>query len=89
MPMGGVRMTETIQTTGGFVRVEGTEARICQMIASRQQLGIKKYGTTVANNPLTLRQWLVHQQEELADALVYCTRAIEEIDAMEAKEQKP
>ena len=58
----------------------GTEARVCALIAARQQMGIAKYGTTVQNNPLTLRQWLVHQQEELADALVYCTRAIEEID---------
>ena len=59
----------------------GTEAKVCDLIAKRQQLGIAKYGTTVAQNPLPLRQWLVHQQEELADALVYCTRAIEELDA--------
>lgn len=51
-----------------------------EMIASRQRLGIAKYKTTVADNPLSLRQWLVHQQEELADALVYCTRAIQELD---------
>jgi hypothetical protein len=58
----------------------GTEARVIEMIASRQRLGIAKYKTTVADNPLSLRQWLVHQQEELADALVYCTRAIQELD---------
>lgn len=79
-------MTETIQTPGGFVRVEGTEARICQMIASRQQLGIKKYGTTVERNPLSLRQWLQHALEESLDQSVYLQRAIDEIDA---KEQKP
>ena len=62
-------------------RPTGTEAKVCELIAKRQQLGIAKYGTTVAQNPLPLRQWLVHQQEELADALVYCTRAIEELDA--------
>ena len=58
----------------------GTEARVCALIAIRQQKGINEYGTTVSRNQLSLRQWLVHQQEELADALVYCTRAIEEID---------
>lgn len=58
----------------------GTEKRVCELIAARQRFGRNKYGTTVAENPLTLRQWLVHQQEELADALVYCTRAIEELD---------
>ena len=70
----------TVETDGGFIRVQGTEARVCDLIARRQQTGILKYGTTVAQNPLTLRQWLVHQQEELADALVYCTRAIEQLD---------
>lgn len=72
-----------ITTPGGFIRPTGTEARVCELIAKRQQLGLRKYGTTVADNPLSLRQWLVHQQEELADALVYCTRAIEELDRME------
>lgn len=60
--------------------VQGTEAKVCQLIAQRQAFGVNKYGTTVAQNPLSLRQWLVHQQEELADALVYCTRALEELD---------
>lgn len=54
---------------------------MCELIARRQALGIAKYSTTVADNTLSLRQWLVHQQEELADALVYCTRAIAELDA--------
>lgn len=76
-------MTETIETKGGFVRVEGTEARVCQMIASRQQLGIKKYGQTVEQNPLTHRQWLQHALEEALDMAVYLQRAIEEIDAKE------
>jgi len=58
----------------------GTEARVCELIATRQAMGRAKYGVTVQDNPLTLRQWLVHQQEELADALVYATRAIEELD---------
>jgi len=58
----------------------GTEARVCELIATRQSMGRAKYGVTVQDNPLTLRQWLVHQQEELADALVYATRAIEELD---------
>lgn len=61
----------------------GTEARVCELIARRQQMGRIKYGTTVADNPVTLLEWLRHQQCELADALVYCTRAIEEIEKRE------
>jgi hypothetical protein len=31
----------------------GTEARVCEDIARRQQLGIKKYGVTVEENMLS------------------------------------
>jgi hypothetical protein len=73
-------MFETMDTPGGFIRASGTEAAVCRLIAARQQFGLRKYQTSVRDNPLTLREWLVHQQLELADALVYCTRAIEELD---------
>ena len=56
---------------------------ICKDIASRQQVGIKKYGTTVRANNLSLRQWLQHSYEEKLDDIVYMRRAIEEIDAEE------
>jgi hypothetical protein len=58
----------------------GIEALVCQDITKRQTLGIAKYGTTVAQNPLPLRAWLEHQYEELLDAAVYCRRAMAEID---------
>ena len=70
----------TLDTAGGFSRVTGTEARVCELIAARQRLGTAKYGMTVAGNPLDLRAWLQHQLEELLDAAVYCKRAIEELD---------
>ena len=70
----------TLDTAGGFARVTGTEARVCEMIASRQRLGVAKYGMTVAGNPLSLRQWLMHSLEEKLDDAVYMLRAIEEID---------
>lgn len=59
---------------------QGTEARVIFDIMQRQQRGIEKYGTTVEQNPLPLRDWLQHQYEELLDAAVYCRRAIDEID---------
>ena len=60
--------------------VSGTEARVCVDIAYRQQAGIAKYGTTVEDNPLALRDWLQHAYEECLDQAVYLRRAIEEID---------
>ncbi len=69
----------------GRSEVSGTEARVCQFIASRQQLGLAKYGTSVEANPLSLLEWLRHQKCELADALIYCSRAIEEIEKSSAR----
>lgn len=53
----------------------GIEAEVCGDIAARQQLGRKKYGTTVAENPLLLDQWLEHGYQELLDGAIYLKRA--------------
>lgn len=58
----------------------GIEALVCTDISNRQQIGINKYKTTVADNPLALRDWLEHQYLELLDAAIYCRRAMFEID---------
>ena len=58
----------------------GTEANVCNDIAARQELGINKYGVTVADNPLELREWLQHAYEETLDKAVYLKRAIDEIN---------
>jgi hypothetical protein len=71
--------------TVGIFMPDGTEARICTEIAARQQMGINKYGTTVAQNPLSLREWLVHAKQEALDQAIYLQRAIEEIDAKEGR----
>lgn len=60
--------------------VTGTEARVCADIAARQELGLNKYGVSVANNPLDLKQWLQHAYEETLDKAVYLRRAIEELE---------
>jgi hypothetical protein len=67
---------------GGHDVIEptGTEMLVCEDIAKRQQVGIKKYGTTVCANPLELREWLQHAYEECLDQAVYLRRAIQEID---------
>lgn len=57
----------------------GTEANVCKMIAQRQKIGMKKYGTPVASNPLELEAWLQHALEECLDQAIYLQRAIEQI----------
>lgn len=51
------------------------------LLLSRSIVGIKKYGTTTADNPLELRAWLQHALEECLDQAVYLRRAIIEIES--------
>lgn len=62
-------------------RATGTEARVCADIADRQALGVRKYGTTVEDNPLPLLAWLRHAYEESLDLPIYLKRAIEQLGA--------
>ena len=59
---------------------QGTEARVCDDITERQALGIAKYGKTVEENPLKLREWLQHAYEEALDLAIYLKRAIEQLE---------
>ena len=63
----------------------GTEARVCLDIMTRQMRGIEKYGTTVEDNPLSLKEWLQHAYEETLDKAVYLRRAIEELEKQSEK----
>ncbi len=58
----------------------GVEADVCADIAARQQKGIAKYGVTVADNPLKLKEWLQHAYEETLDKAIYLKRAILEME---------
>lgn len=57
----------------------GVELEVCQDITKRQQFGINKYGRTVAENPLTLKQWLQHAYEEALDQAIYLKRSMNEL----------
>jgi hypothetical protein len=63
--------------------VSGIEALVCADIALRQKLGIAKYGTTLADNPLELKEWLRHAMYEALDQALYLRRAIAEIEKNE------
>lgn len=63
-----------------IAKASGTERDVIHDIAKRQQMGMSKYGTSVRENPLSLRAWLVHSYEEALDLAIYLRRCIEEID---------
>lgn len=58
----------------------GIEAKVCADIAARQELGMNKYGVSVKDNPLELRQWLEHAYQECLDQAIYLRRAMQELD---------
>ena len=57
----------------------GIEKEVCEDIEKRQQMGIKKYGVTVQDNPLSLKEWLQHAYEEALDLAIYLKRAQKEL----------
>jgi len=59
----------------------GIEAKVCEDIAKRQALGIKKYGCTVGDNNLTTKEWLQHAYEEALDMAVYLKRVIDKTNS--------
>jgi hypothetical protein len=58
------------------ITVTGTESLVCKDIADRQRKGIKKYKKTVAENPLSQKEWLQHAYEECLDMSIYLKAAM-------------
>lgn len=79
LPVSTGRWDALIDALPGFAQsaaATGIEATVCADIAKRQQRGIEKYGVTLVENPLPLRDWVNHLYEELLDAAVYAKRAM-------------
>lgn len=55
-----------------------TEALRAELLA-RAARGKAKYGQTVSDNPLPLKEWLQHALEEALDLAVYLRRAMDEL----------
>jgi hypothetical protein len=68
--MEGVR---TIPTTDSIVD------SVIDKFVERAQVGIKKYGTNLDRNDLSLEQWLEHSIEEQLDNILYLQRALKEL----------
>ena len=56
-----------------------TVERVVNKFIERSEIGLHKYGTTLYENPLDFKAWLVHLQEELMDAVLYIERAKQEL----------
>ncbi len=61
------------------VHKEDVEEEVCNDIKKRQMLGIGKYRTTVASNPLPLKEWMQHDYEKALDQAIYLKRAMRDL----------
>lgn len=52
---------------------------LCRRLHDRAALGLNKYGTTLADAPLTVAQVLRHAQEEALDLAAYLERLLQEM----------
>lgn len=53
-------------------------ARVKSLLTSRSEEGIKTYGTTLARQDLSRKEWLVHARNEALDLALYLERLISE-----------
>jgi hypothetical protein len=51
--------------------------RVVDKFVSRSDVGYKKYGVTLQEDPSKMFEWLNHLQEELMDAVLYLQKAKE------------
>ena len=52
--------------------------RVVEKFKARSDVGFKKYGITLDDDPQDMFVWLNHLQEELMDAVLYLQKAKEE-----------
>jgi hypothetical protein len=51
--------------------------RVVNKFVDRSDVGFKKYGVTLQDDPSDMFEWLNHLQEELMDAVLYLQKAKE------------
>lgn len=64
------------------------EQQVCSDILARQKVGLAKYGVSVAESPLPLKEWMNHAYQECLDQAIYLKRAIAEIESIKTKTQE-
>ena len=57
-----------------------TTDKLCAELKARREMGLNKYGVSIDDNALTIKQWLQHAKEEALDLAEYLQRMIDEIE---------
>jgi anthranilate/para-aminobenzoate synthase component II len=65
-----------------FVSIDNKDSvvyRIAQLLKTRSETGIRKYGTTLDRTDLEVKQWIDHAIEEALDLALYLERVKNEL----------
>ena len=60
--------------------------RVVDKFVDRSDVGFKKYGVTLEDDPSDMLAWLNHLQEEMMDAVLYLQKAKETYEATSSPE---
>lgn len=52
---------------------------VCKKIQDRAAVGLNKYGVTLERTDLTVKDWLIHAQEEAMDLANYLETLIQKL----------
>lgn len=72
-------MKRNDQPDSHYTEVDAVVAKVIDQFLDRSAKGIQKYGTTLAENNLSLIEWLEHAKEEAMDMALYLQVAIDEL----------
>ena len=56
------------------------EDSVCKKIQDRAKVGKNKYGVTMERSDLSFKEWMIHLQEELMDAVNYIEKVKDVLD---------
>jgi len=65
-----------------FVSIDNKDSvvyRIAQLLKTRSETGIRKYGTTLDRTDLSVKQWIDHAIDESLDHALYLQRIKDEL----------
>jgi len=60
--------------------------RVVDKFVERSDVGFKKYGVTLEEDPSDMFAWLNHLQEEMMDAVLYLQKAKQQYEAQRTEE---
>ena len=57
-----------------------TTDKLCAELKARREMGLNKYGVSIDDNQLTIKQWLQHAKEEAMDMALYLHKAQKQLN---------